>query len=402
MPPRNTAATNTPTAYGWVERAFHWSIALLIPTAIALGVIAHDAPFDTDAALARKAWLFSAHKTVGVVIFFIALARIVWALSQPRPAPLHPDRRAETFAAALVHWLLYGSLVLVPALGWAHHATAEGFAPIWWPFGQGLPFLPKNAELSATLATLHMVFERVMVAALLLHILGAVKHVVIDRDSTLARMWKGTDPGPLPASRGHLLAPGAALVVWAGALGIGLALAPAAATSTAPTPRLAAPATWTVEDGTLEITVTQLGTPVTGRFADWQAAIDFDPTPRADGTVGQVEVAVATGSLTLGSVSGQAIGPDFLAAASHPEARFVATLMPDGDGYVAEGTFSLRGAEMPLRLPFDLTLEGDRARAEGRVTLDRRSFGMGADYTDESNVGFGVTVTVDLTARRLP
>jgi len=37
----------------------------------------------------------------------------------------------------------------------------------------------------------------------------------------------------------------------------------------------------------------------------------------------------------------------------------------------------------------------------GAVTLDRRDFGMGPGYPDETSVGFAVTVTVALTATRI-
>ncbi|MEM7710064.1 MAG: cytochrome b/b6 domain-containing protein [Pseudomonadota bacterium] len=398
--PRRAAATNTTSTYGWIERAFHWAIALLIPTAIALGVIAYHLPFDTDEALARKAPLFSAHKTVGIAILFIALARIAWALSQPRPKPLHGG--LEGFAAAAVHWLLYGSLILVPLLGWAHHATAEGFAPIWWPFGQSLPFLPKDPELSGLLATLHMTFERVLVIALGLHILGTLKHVVIDKDSTFARMWRGADPGPLSTARSHGAPLIAALAVWAVALGAGLFLGPkhggtAVASEAA---SVSGVSTWTVEEGTVSITVTQLGQPVTGTFGDWQAAIDFDETPREDGTVGTVEVSVSTGSVTIGSVSEQARSADFLASDSFPLATYEAVLRPEGDTYVAEGTFDLRGVQIPLTLPFELEIDGETATMTGQAALDRRDFDMGETYPDESSVGFGVTVDVALTATR--
>ncbi|WGH78343.1 cytochrome b/b6 domain-containing protein [Jannaschia ovalis] len=401
MTATHSAATNTEATYGWVERAFHWAIAIGIVLAVALGKLAHDAPFATDAELARKAWLFSFHKTVGVTIFFVALARIGWALAQPRPRPMHPKRRAETLLAATVHWLLYGSLLLVPALGWAEHAATTGFAPIWWPFGQGLPFVPVDPELAKTLATLHTTFVKVLVAAVLLHVVGALKHVFVDRDLTLARMWRGADPGPLPASGRHVLPLVAALGVWGATLAVGLALVPAGAPAA---PQIAAETTaranWTVEEGTLSITVTQMGAPVTGRFADWQAAIDFDETPRADGTLGTVEAVIGTGSLTLGSVTTQATGPEFLDAAGFPTARFDAVIRAEGDGYVADGTFGLRGVEIPLVLPFTLQIDGDRATMAGQVALDRRDFGMGAAYPDETNVGFGVTIDVALIALR--
>ncbi|MDP4990023.1 MAG: cytochrome b/b6 domain-containing protein, partial [Marivita lacus] len=119
---------NTTAQYGAVAKTFHWLTALGILAVIPLGIIANDLPYDTAEQLADKAWLFSLHKTIGVTLFFVALARILWALSQPKPAPLHPDRKTETLLAEIVHWLLYGSLVLVPLSGWIHHAATEGFA----------------------------------------------------------------------------------------------------------------------------------------------------------------------------------------------------------------------------------------------------------------------------------
>ncbi|WP_281825647.1 cytochrome b/b6 domain-containing protein [Jannaschia rubra] len=395
---RRTEATNTEATYGWVERAFHWSIAVLILTALVLGKLASDAPYASDAELSRKAFLFSFHKTVGVTIFLVALARIVWAVSQPRPKPLHGG--IEGFAAAAVHWLLYGSLVLVPLLGWAHHATSQGFAPIWWPYGV-LPDLPKDPVLSERLGILHVIFVRVLVVSLLLHIAGTLKHIVIDRDKTFARMWSGAEPEALSAARPHVLPVAVAGTVWAIALGVGLALTPPEGTAApAGSTAVGGASNWTVEEGTLSISVTQMGSAVTGSFADWQAAIDFDETPLTDGTNGTVEVSVATGSLTLGSVSTQATSADFLSSEAFPTATFDAAIRAEGEGYVADGTLDLRGVTIPLVMPFTLDLEGDRAVMAGQVMLDRRDFGMGETYPDESSVGFGVTVDVALTAVR--
>ncbi|MGB3554521.1 MAG: YceI family protein, partial [Jannaschia sp.] len=161
-------------------------------------------------------------------------------------------------------------------------------------------------------------------------------------------------------------------------------------------------ANWIVEEGTLSITVTQLGADVTGSFADWQAAIDFDETPREDGTLGTVEVGIATGSLTLGSVTAQATDGDFLDVATHPQAMFRAIISAEQDAYIARGTLDLRGAEVPVALPFTLSIDGDNATMIGTAELDRRDFAMGSSYPDETNVGFGVLVHVALTATRAP
>lgn len=401
-------ARNTVASYGRVARVFHWLTAALIVTTFPLGLIAENLPYATSEELTLKAQVFSIHKTLGVTVFFVALARILWALTETRPAPVHPGRKLETFAAETVHWALYISLVLVPLTGWIHHAAVEGFAPILWPFGQNLPFVPKSEALGHIFGVAHGLFVWVLLAALALHIAGAVKHVLIDRDVTLARMVKGT---PSMAGEPHKArAPiFAALLLWAaagfaaweisrpaGAIPASPVSETAAAESTVPE---AAAGTWQVESGSLALSVQQMGSAVAGSFATWTADITFDETP-TDGRNGAVTVKIDTTSLSLGSVSDQAKSADFFDVANHPGATFTATIRPDGTNYIAEGTLDLRGQVRPLSLPFTLTITGDTAVMKGETTIDRRDYNMGASFGDESQVGFSVLVTVELTAKR--
>lgn len=181
---RPARMANTQARFGGVAKSFHWLTALLILTMIPLGIIADKWPFDSSEALATKAMIFSLHKTLGLLTFAVALARILWASVQPRPAMLPIESRAQAFAAAAVHWALYGALVLVPLSGWIHHAASTGFAPIWWPFGQTLFFVPQSVALADAFAGLHFAFNLVLVISLILHIGGALKHHLIDRDAT--------------------------------------------------------------------------------------------------------------------------------------------------------------------------------------------------------------------------
>ena len=96
--------TNTTANYGLIARSFHWLMALLILSMIPLGKWANLAPFTNDAEFALKFMLFSIHKTLGVTLFGLALLRILWALWQPKPGALHPERRAENLLAAVTHW----------------------------------------------------------------------------------------------------------------------------------------------------------------------------------------------------------------------------------------------------------------------------------------------------------
>ena len=405
------ALQNTATLYGSVTKSFHWLTALLIVTVIPLGIIANGIAYDindpaiptTQEDVDRAAFLFSLHKTIGLTIFFTALARILWAVSQPKPGLLNGDKPAESFLAGTVHWLLYGSLLLVPMTGWIHHAATEGFAPIWWPFGQNLPFVPKDPDVAHTFASLHIIFERVLVVALALHVIGALKHHFFDKDLTLRRMLPGRSPEPqIPVARESRWPIAGAAAAYAVALGIGTSLGLFSHTEgTADAAQLeVVESDWVVENGTLGLTVTQFGSAVEGSFADWTAAISFDETGDL-GPRGSVEVTVAIGSLTLGSVTSQALGADFFDAETHPTATFSAEIIGQEDEiYTAEGELTLKGATRPLSLPFELEIIEGVATMRGQTTINRRDFGIGENMADESALAFAVDVAVELTARR--
>lgn len=392
--------TNTASRYGTVAKVFHWLTALLILVLIPTGIIANGMPYETSEELARKAQLFSVHKTLGIAVFVTALARIAWAISQPKPAPLHPENTVTEFLASMVHWLLYGSLVVVPLSGWVHHAATEGFAPILWPLGQNLPFVPESDRLAKVTASLHIISERVLVFSLLLHVAGALKHHLIDRDATLKRMWFGiVEAGEAaPALRSGAVTFSAALVVWGAAMGAGAAVGMFQhRESTATTVALGeVDSDWVVETGDLVIRVTQLGSNVEGRFADWTATIAFD---EQTGT-GDVDVIVAIPSLTLGSVTNEAMGSDYFAAETFPTARFVADIAPAETGYMARGELTIRDATVPIELPFALNIDNGLATVDGSIAVDRRDFGIGANMSDEGTLGFNVEIGVSLTARQ--
>ena len=76
---------NSPSRYGSVAKGFHWFMALLILTAIPLGLIANDLAqqirspeFDGSLeTISRVYLLFSLHKTIGIAVFFTAVLRIM-------------------------------------------------------------------------------------------------------------------------------------------------------------------------------------------------------------------------------------------------------------------------------------------------------------------------------------
>jgi cytochrome b561/polyisoprenoid-binding protein YceI len=413
--------SNSFQSYGSVAKTFHWLTALLIIAVIPLGGVANDLAHQirspgfagTQADIARATLLFSLHKTVGVAIFLTALARILWALTQPKPGLLNANNRPEALAAETVHWLLYSSLLLVPLSGWIHHAATPGFAPIWWPFGQSLPFVPQSERVSEFFAGLHHVLIRLLFVALFLHVGGALKHHFVDRDHTLKRMLPGTSAPPEPPAQAHGAAPVfVAVVIWGCTLAIGGMLgafghshtaqeqAEAETTSVSATRDTPSETgNWVVQQGTLGLAIQQMGSTVKGRFDDWTATISYED-PQSSGPAGSVDVQVDITSLSLGTVSNQAMGPDFFDAGRFPTAKFTARLDKTETGHAAVGTLTIRDKAVPVTMPFDLTIDDNQANMHGTLTLKRTDFDIGATVTDPASLGFEVEVEVTLTATR--
>ncbi|MTH36354.1 cytochrome B [Paracoccus limosus] len=410
-------ASNTARAYGGVARLFHWTIALLILAAIGLGLYAGSLPRGSQEAMQAIFQTFSIHKTIGVAALILAVLRILWTLTQTHPRPLHPNRAVETFLAGVVHWGMWIGMVIIPLSGWLLHSAAPGgFSRILWPLGQRLPGVPQDAALAERFASFHEAGWWLLAGLVVLHVAGALKHALIDRDGTLHRMAGSPDKAPVPPAAGpshalrHVVAAVLGLGLWVAVAVISViapeeeAKAPPAATTVQTAPQTAAVTTgtapaWAVQQGELAIQVQQGQSPVKGRFGKWQATISYDPETRS----GHVEATADIASLELGSVADTAKGPDFLNAAAHPSATFSADILPpatEGGPETLKGTMTIAGKAMPLEFPATITTEGDTATARGQFRLDRRDYGVGASYADEGTVGFGVEVTLDLTAKR--
>ncbi|MEL6503985.1 MAG: YceI family protein [Pseudomonadota bacterium] len=400
--------TNSTLTYGLIHQLFHWATAVLI---IALFIIAKYMdwlPTTTPEEVAEKVWWYSLHKTVGLTLFAVALGRVLWALIQPHPKLLNEGM--EAFAARTVHWLLYGSIIAMPLLGWLHHAASEGYAPIWWPFGQNLPFIPKDTALSAFFGNAHHHMGFVLIGAIALHVAGAIKHAVIDKDVTFQRMVPGANlpsDAELATMTSHPSGANAAPVALAGAvfaavLGITAVLyapfkaAPVVAATTAPVSQ----GGWVIDkaNSNLAIEITQLGSPVRGAFQNWSADVVFDPENLAAATI---KATIDMASLSIGDVSERAQSAEFLDAPQFPTAKFEADSVVKTDaGYEATGTLTLAGMAQPLALPFTYREQDGRAFVTAETVLKRLDFQVGKTFPDSSSVGETVKVVITLEATR--
>lgn len=152
------------------------------------------------------------------------------------------------------------------------------------------------------------------------------------------------------------------------------------------------------EASTVGFEASAFNSPLTGEFETFSAQIRLDPADLSDA---RIEAVVDTSSFALsnGQYRSSLSGGSGLAVEAHPEARFVSDdIRALDDGYEAVGALTIKGETNPLTLPFTLTIEGDRAVADGAFSLDRSAFGVGGG--DWGDVDLSVTVTVHIEADR--
>jgi polyisoprenoid-binding protein YceI len=183
----------------------------------------------------------------------------------------------------------------------------------------------------------------------------------------------------------------------AAAVSIGaLAMAPAAYAAAAPS--------WAVDKAASRIgwRTTFSGVGLNGTFRTWDAQIAFDPANLAGS---RVAVSVDMASVTATDADAQEALPsgDWFDAKSHPRGTFVATTFRSlgGNNYQAVGTLTLKGVARPLILPFTLAINGDTAKMDSTVILDRSLFGIGrGQFQGAETVPHGVNMTITVSAKR--
>jgi cytochrome b561 len=171
-----------------------------------------------------------------------------------------------------------------------------------------------------------------------------------------------------------------------------------------PAAAAAAPAAWSVVPAQSRIgfSGTHAGNPFTGTFGQFAANIRFDP---ADLPGSKVNVVIATASARTGDKFQESslAGAEWFDPAAHPRATFTTTRITAAgpNRYVADGTLTIKGKAVPVRLPFMLRIAGDMAKMSGTTTLDRIALGMGTKSDPGGAwVSKQIGLTVELTARR--
>jgi polyisoprenoid-binding protein YceI len=166
--------------------------------------------------------------------------------------------------------------------------------------------------------------------------------------------------------------------------------------------------TWAIDPthSSIEFSVRHLMvSKVRGRFDNFSGAV----VVAEDGTP-SVTAEIAVDSVNSGNEQrdGHIKASDFFDVENYPTATFTSTgVRPDGDKYVLDGEFTLKGVTKPVTLELEFNGvnpgmgHGEVAGFDASVVLNRKDFGIDFELPLETGgtvVGDKVTITLEIEA----
>lgn len=176
-------AKNTRSRYGWVSVGIHWLMAMVVIGMFALGIwmrqLSYYDPWYQDGP--------TIHKSIGVLLFILLLARIGWRSINIRPNDDPILKKWERTTAHLTHFAMYGLMLMLMTAGYLI-STADGRQiEVFNLFS--VPATVQGIENQEDIAgEIHEILAWTLILLAGVHALAALKHHFINRDSTLLKM----------------------------------------------------------------------------------------------------------------------------------------------------------------------------------------------------------------------
>jgi cytochrome b561 len=180
---KNSPLQRGAARYSGVAVVLHWLIAVCLFGQIAFGWFLETIPKGTP----LRGPYVNIHKSTGILLGLLIVVRILWRLAH-RP-PEYPSFLGawERVASRWTQFLLYTCMLVMPLSGY----IASNFSKYGVKFFNAIPFPPwgsNNPQIYAVFNTTHVVTSYLLVALIVFHLLGALRHA-FRRDGVVARMW---------------------------------------------------------------------------------------------------------------------------------------------------------------------------------------------------------------------
>jgi len=167
------------------SRIFHWAMAIIIISAICLGVYMTEfLPKDAS----NRSELYGLHKSLGILVLLLIFPRIINRFINKPPALPETIKKIDQILAHAGHIVLYILMILVPLSG---YLMSNSYGYRVKLFSIEMPFIiEKNYELGKIFSSLHYYLGYGILFMVLIHIAAVVKHRFFDskENDVLKRM----------------------------------------------------------------------------------------------------------------------------------------------------------------------------------------------------------------------
>lgn len=168
--------------YSIVAMLLHWAIAIAVIANWRIAETAEHAP----EAQARE--IMGSHMSLGVTILVLVLLRLAWRFVH-RPPPLAAHLKPwERALAKTTHALFYILLIVMPLAGWVAMSSFGFGVNVWGLFELPALPVPNAPERGEAIMGMHAFAGGFLLVLIAIHILGSLKHTLIDKDGNLFRM----------------------------------------------------------------------------------------------------------------------------------------------------------------------------------------------------------------------
>ena len=168
--------------YNLSMRVFHWLVSIIILTLLFVGFTMTGMPASDS-----KWQVYALHKSFGVLALIIVIMRVINRMKSEIPDyPVELNSRDIILSKMTVH-ALYLIMILMPLSGYL--MSSLGGYPVVF-FGYTLPvWLPIKQDLATFFHSTHGFLGILLSVLIGLHLLGTIKHYLIERVNLLKRMW---------------------------------------------------------------------------------------------------------------------------------------------------------------------------------------------------------------------
>ncbi len=176
---------NSAEGFGWVSIALHWVTALAVLGLFPLGLYMTTLTYY-DPLYNRLPFI---HRSVGVLLLGVVVARLLWRLVSPPPPPVPTHAAWEHRLASWTHRLMYVTLIAVMISGYLM-STADGRSVSvfgWFEIPATITSIPGQEDVAGDA---HLILAITLVVLAAVHAAGALKHHFVDRDNTLWRILR--------------------------------------------------------------------------------------------------------------------------------------------------------------------------------------------------------------------